>query len=396
VVSRSVMLREASLALLLLFASACSGSDDAGGQATGGGAGAAGSGGAAGAGLAGAGGAGEAGASAECVLLGAAFEEALAAARAKTGSRDAALAVSTPACGLHSYADGESGLSGNELFRIGSVTKTYVSAAILRLVEEGKLSLDATMDAWVSGVPNGDAITVRMLLNHTSGVFNYTTDPVVLSDLKQAWTPEELVQQAAGHAPTSEPGASWSYSNTNYVILGIIAEKISGKGIAELIRSELLAAHALEATFFDGEEPLPITLAPGYSSSGADNSYAVHPSITWTAGAIAASAADTARWIELFATGKVLGASAQAELTTTVSTPSPTLRYGLGLLVLSTAATGGLGPALGHDGSINGYHTHAFHLPDVQATVVSIVNQDGASPNDLTAAAFEVLRKVQP
>ena len=139
-------------------------------------------------------------------------------ARAQTGSRDAALALTTPECGSVTYVSGASGLTGSELFRIGSVTKPYVATVVLQLVAEGKLSLDDKLDAWVTGVPNGSAITVRMLLNHTSGIFNYTTDPTFLAEPQKKRTPGELVQLAASHGAVDPPGSKWNYSNTNYIL----------------------------------------------------------------------------------------------------------------------------------------------------------------------------------
>lgn len=315
------------------------------------------------------------------------LQSALDGARAKTGSKDAAMAVTTPACGSVTYVSGESGLTGSELFRIGSVTKTYVAAVVLGLVGAGKLSLDDELEQWVSGVPNGSTITVRMLLNHTSGIFNYTEDPSVLSDLTKQWTPEELVAAAAAHGAVDPPGTKWKYSNTNYVCLGIIAEKVGGKGIAEQIRAELLLPGKLEHTFFDGEEALGGALAPGFATDGTDVTTLIDPSLPWAAGAMTATPADTAKWIERLATGNVLAPAQQAEMEKGEQV-APNVSYGLGLLMLGPALTAGAGQGFGHDGSIDGYHTQAFHFRESKTTIVSIVNQDGADPNEITLAAL--------
>lgn len=381
------------LAVAFLFFVACSGNHDGSGSSgtggvggTGGAAGTGGSGGAAGAG----GAAGTGGQSAECAALGQKLQAALDQARQSTGSRDAALAVTTEKCGTNAFVSGESKLTGSELFRIGSVTKTYVSAVVLRLVGAGKLSLDDKLDGWVSGVPNGSAITVRMLLNHTSGIFSYTQDPSFLSDLTKAWTPDELVQLAASHGAVNPPGTKWDYSNTNYVCLGIIAEKVGGGPIAQQIRAQLLAPNQLDHTFFDGGEKLGDTLAPGFAKDGTDSTYALHPSGPWAAGAMTATVADTARWIELYATGKAVPPAQQAEMEKGEAVGS-NVTYGLGVMMLDAAITGGAGKAYGHNGSINGYHTQAFHFRDSKTTIVSIVNQDGADANDVTVAALTTL-----
>lgn len=377
---------------LLCFAllTACGSSDDSspGGGGSGAVGGAGGAGGNAGSGGS-AGSAGAAGSSA-CALLDEKLQAALEGARTKTGSRDAALAVTTPECGTKSYVSGDSGLTGAELFRIGSVTKTYVAAVILRLVGAGKLSLDDHLDKWVSGVPNGDAISVRMLLNHTSGIFNYTEDAGFLGDLQKKWTPDELVALAAAHGAVNPPGTTWKYSNTNYVCLGIIAEKVAGSAIAQQIRAELLTPNQLAHTFFDGQEPLGDPLAPGFSQLGTEVTTAVDPSGPWAAGAMTATVADTARWIELFGSGAVVSPALAAEVEKGESV-APNVSYGLGMMMLEAAITAGAGKAYGHNGSINGYHTQAFHFRDTKTSIVSVVNQDGANPNDVTLAALQTL-----
>ncbi|MFO0564719.1 MAG: serine hydrolase domain-containing protein [Polyangiaceae bacterium] len=387
----------ALLAACLLFG--CGSSDDSGGgggkSGTGGSAGVGGSGatggsggasGSAGAGASG----GSGGSSAACTERATALGDALESARVKEKSRDAALAVISEDCGVQSFVRGDSNLTGAELFRIGSVTKTYVASIVLGLVGAGKLSLDDKLDTWVTGVPNGNAITLRMLLNHTSGIFNYTSDASFLADLGKVWQPEELVALASAHGAVDPPGSVWKYSNTNYICLGIIAEKVGQKGIAEQIREKLLSPNQLAHTFLDGEEALGDPLAPGFTQNGSDATNAIHPSGPWTAGAMTATTEDTAKWIRNLVTGKVLAAAQQTEMEKGEPVASG-VSYGLGLLMLDAALSGGAGKGLGHDGSINGYHTQAFHFRESNTTIVSIVNQDGADPNTVMAAALGVL-----
>src|SRR4051794_32836862 len=115
-------------------------------------------------------------------------------------------------------------------FRVGSVTKTFVATAALELVGEGKLGLDDTVERWLPGlVPNGPKITVRELLNHTSGIFDFTNDrgfiARVLWKPAEAWTPRQLIRTGTAHRPLFAPGATWSYSNTGYILLGLIVEE---------------------------------------------------------------------------------------------------------------------------------------------------------------------------
>ena len=128
-------------------------------------------------------------------------------------------------------------------FRIGSVTKTFVAAVALQLVGERRLSLSDTVEERLPGlVPGGDKITLRELLQHTSGLYDYTNDPRTFApylkgNLAFAWKPKQLVATAVAHAPLFDPGAQWSYSNTNDVLLGLIVEAVTKNGLAnELAR----------------------------------------------------------------------------------------------------------------------------------------------------------------
>jgi len=119
-------------------------------------------------------------------------------------------------------------------FRVGSITKTFVSTVVLQLAGEGRLALDDTLERWLPGlVPNGQAITIAQLLNHTSGLFDYTLDPAVLrpylrGDLRFDWPPRQLVARAITHPPLFAPAARWSYSNTGYVLLGLVVQAATG------------------------------------------------------------------------------------------------------------------------------------------------------------------------
>src|SRR5262245_2967366 len=131
-------------------------------------------------------------------------------------------------------------LTPRDEFRMGSNTKTMVATVILQLVAEHRLRLTDPASRWLPGlIPNGSAITLRTLLNHTSGLFNYTFDPDVLKAFTgqdtTVWTPPQLIAAAVRHAPLFAPGTSYSYSNTNYVALGLIAEHATGQILGDLI-----------------------------------------------------------------------------------------------------------------------------------------------------------------
>ena len=122
-------------------------------------------------------------------------------------------------------------------FRAGSVTKTFTGNLALQLVDQGRLSLEDPVSKYVEGVPDGERITVRMLLNHSSGLFNYGADmalnETITADPHKVWTPAELVAAAVSNPPYFPPGEGCAYSNTNYVLLGMIVEKVTGRGFED-------------------------------------------------------------------------------------------------------------------------------------------------------------------
>ena len=313
--------------------------------------------------------------------------------RARDRDTNAVLAVKNPDCGVRVLRSGPTKLTGTELHRIGSVTKTYVAAVVLTLAQEGALGLDDAVSKWVAGVPNGDVITLRQLLNHTSGVFNYTEDKPLLTEAvtkDHAWSPRELLNVAFTHPPYAAPGEHWHYSNTNYILLGLVGEAAGGAKIGELVRSRVLTPIGAKATFFDGEEAVSGELALGTDASGNDMRK-VGPSWAWAAGAMLATPADVVAWTEKLGSGAFYTVAMEEEVTRGVRTPEPTMSYGLGMMILDSRATGGAGTAYGHAGDTPGYHTQAFYFKAVKTTIVSIVDSDAASANDITAAALAVL-----
>ena len=144
-------------------------------------------------------------------------------------------------------------MRGDERFRIGSITKTFVATLVLLLVEDGALRLDDTVERWLPGlVPAGREMTVRDLLSHTSGLFDYVEDDRVLRDHERRWTPRELVSIAVAHPPErSPPGRSFAYSSTNYIVLGLIAEEAGGASLSQQLRRRLFTPLGLRHTSFN-------------------------------------------------------------------------------------------------------------------------------------------------
>ncbi|MBW2455561.1 MAG: beta-lactamase family protein [Deltaproteobacteria bacterium] len=346
----------------------------------------------------GAGGGGGAGGDESCALLAGQLQAALdqsLAVEARAGGT--AAAVITPDCGLWEGTAGEANagvpLEPTHLLRIGSVTKTYVAATVLKLVAGGSLSLDDTLDNWVTGVPNGDTITVRQLLNHTAGVYSYTEDTAYMNGVAAnpdtPVEPQDMVDVAINHGADFPPGTSWSYSNTGYILLGMIIEAVVAGSVGPEIRSQVLDPQGLEATFLDGEEPLGGELAHGFDAIGIDATNTLHPSVPWTAGSMVATAGDAARWMTALYGGDVLEPAEQSAMLEAEDLGSG-MEYGLGTFILSPPASPW--PAQGHTGGIPGFLTNAFYFPDHDTAIATVVNSQAGDPAAaLAALAMQVL-----
>jgi D-alanyl-D-alanine carboxypeptidase len=311
---------------------------------------------------------------------------------------EAVLAVSTPDCGKQVLVSSDNPkITTSSLHRIGSITMTYVSVVILSLVKDGRLKLTDTIDSfgvWPIGAPSQQQITVRQLLNHTSGIYNYTDDSSF--DASNAYTPAQLVAIAQSNTPYAAPGAAFHYSNTNYVLLGMIAEKVANKTIGALVRERALVPAGLNATFFPGEETVTGTFAPGLSSAGNDVTNAEDPSSSWAAGAMVATPGDVLDWMDALYGGKVLDTNELSELLDSGGTSTGDtngVRYGLGVMEYPAAIAGTTGPSLGHDGAIRGYRSQASYFTQKQTGVVLIGDATDADVNTAFIAVLAALQK---
>jgi D-alanyl-D-alanine carboxypeptidase len=274
-------------------------------------------------------------------------------------------------------------LRATDRFRVASVTKPFVATLVLQLVGEGKLHLGDSLESRLPGlVPNGDRITIRQLLNHTSGLFDYQGDEAfvnaVIADPAREWSPRELVSIATAHAPMFPPGTGWSYSNTNYVLLGLVVEAVTGKTIGEQLREQIFHPLGLAATSFPSGTEIEGEHARGYIgfatlpslSSGTlmDVTSVVSPSIGWAAGGIVSNGDDLTKFFSALLGGRLL----RPDLLAAMRTVAPGSSYGLGLLKVQTPC----GRAFGHLGDGPGYRTVAYASPNGRRVVVVMVNVD--------------------
>ena len=190
-------------------------------------------------------------------------------------------------------------------FRAGSVTKTFVATVTLQLAGEGTLSLDDTVEHWLPGlVPGGAAISVRQLLDHTSGLFDYTEDPRVFApylagNLDFRWQPRQLVRIAVSHPPLFPPGAAWSYSNTGYVLVGMIIEAATSHRLEAELQRRIFRPLRLDATSFATGSAIDGAHAHGYTDlgSGLADITGLSQSWAWAAGAVVSTADDLATFV---------------------------------------------------------------------------------------------------
>lgn len=266
--------------------------------------------------------------------------------------------------------------------RMGSNTKTMMATLVLQLVGEGKLTLTDPVDKWLPGrIPNGRAITLRMLLNHTSGLFDYTQDPVMLTSIlgtdRRPRSAAQLLDLGTGHDPLFAPGSSWSYSNTNYIAVGAVLEKVTGQSLADLVQDRIARPLRLKDTYLatgstwrgphaHGYEPDAAHMPPdvpdelrNYGGARHDGHVDVSANSPWwagAAGAVVSSAADWDRFYNALFAGKLLPAAQLAQMRATVpifpdQPDGP--GYGLGIETGQTAC----GTVWSHDGGIPGYLT---------------------------------------
>jgi D-alanyl-D-alanine carboxypeptidase len=262
-------------------------------------------------------------------------------------------------------------------FRIASLTKTYVAAVVLQLVREQKLALDDSVERWLPGmVPNGRAITIRQLLNHTSGLYDYWKDErffrQLLKNPAEAWPSRRLVEIAASHDPLFAPGARWAYSNTNYILAGLIVEAAGGRPLQVELRERLFTPLGLRETSYPDTPRIDGQHARGYlvlDKPPAQDVTAVTPTAAGAAGALVSTAGDVSRYYRALLAGRVIGTDQLREMQTTVAT-GKSFRYGLGLARYQMSC----GPAWGHQGEFAGYLTVAVTGGDGQRQAVVFAN----------------------
>jgi D-alanyl-D-alanine carboxypeptidase len=275
-------------------------------------------------------------------------------------------------------------MQATDRFRIASVTKTFVATAVLQLAAEGPLRLGDPVERWLPGlVPNGASITLRQLLNHTSGLFNVNEDDdfkqALIADPGRSWSPRDVLAVAFSHPPLFAPGTNWSYSNTNYVVLGLVIEAATGGTLEQELEQRILTPLKLDATSFPTSAAIEGPFAHGYvgphpglpiaRGTLLDVSTILSPSFAWGSGNMVSNAPDLTHFFAALLRGRLLPARQLAEMKTGSSGNAV---YGLGLRTTYAPC----GTAVGHEGDIPGYRTAVWATPNGRRVAVAMVNID--------------------
>ncbi|MDQ2586971.1 serine hydrolase domain-containing protein [Saccharothrix yanglingensis] len=280
-------------------------------------------------------------------------------------------------------------------FRVGSITKTFVSTVVLQLVGEGSVGLDEPVSRHLPGLlPDGDRITVRNLLQHTSGLYDYTdalpSDPEGYEAIRyRTWAPAELVALSTARPLDFRPGTGWNYSNTNYVVAGLLVEKVTGRPYGEAVARRVLRPLGLRHTHVPGAAvAIPGPHAHGYQRlrGEVDDITRINPSVAHAAGGMISTTADLDRFAEALLEGRLLRPAQQAELTKLIPVAG---EYGLGV-ERSTLPCGV--EVWGHGGGIPGYSSLVVGTADAR-TRLTVSLTSAPDPGPITGAE-ELLAEV--
>ncbi|MGC4750414.1 serine hydrolase domain-containing protein [Micromonospora sp. DT201] len=283
-------------------------------------------------------------------------------------------------------------------FRAGSITKTFTATVVLQLVAEGRLRLDDPVEAWLPGaVPDGHRITVRHLLNHTSGLYDYLRtlpmppSPEFLTNRWRTWTPDELVARAVANPPTSDPpGSTFAYSNTGYLLLGQIVEQVTGRSYGEEIERRIIRPLRMHSTSLPGTSPrIPGPHPHGYVPITQDGDLLdytqMNPTVMGAGGEIISTTTDLNRFFAALLNERLLPGHLLDEMTTPAVQGKT---YGLGLAWRDTTCGTRI---YGHDGDALTYQSWSFSTQDTHHQVTVALTPDFRS--DLDDAVDTLLDK---
>jgi D-alanyl-D-alanine carboxypeptidase len=294
----------------------------------------------------------------------------------------------------------------------GSIGKTYVAAVMLQLVQEGRVDLDAGIgrwfgkESWFERLPNAKEITLRMLMNHTSGIPEHVLMEEFIASLRKepdrVWKPEELIAFVLGKEPLFPAGKGWSYADTNYILVGMIIERVTKNSFYNELNRRILKPLRLNNTIPSDRRLLP-GLIIGYSRPGSpfgfegrvvsDDRLIINPQMEWTGGGLLSNAEDLARWAKALYEGRVLKRAYLAQMLEAVEAKTGKGdKYGLGVQVRESR----WGVTYGHGGWFPGYLSEMEYFPQHRVAIAVQFNTDavrklGKFPRGFVAEIAQVI-----
>lgn len=291
----------------------------------------------------------------------------------------------------YSDRDAKTPMKPTDRMLAGSTGKTFAVSTALQLVKEGKIGLDDKIEkylgteTWFARLPNAREITVRQLMNHTSGLVRYEFKDTFTKDLtanpEKSWKPAELLSYLLDEKAPFEAGKGWDYSDTNYIVLGMIIEKVTGKRFYDGANKRVVKKLKLANTI--PQDGLVLKgVVQGYAGDKnpfggkdemiANGKFVINPQFEWTGGGWASTGEGLARWAKMMYEGKAFDARLLPQMLDGVAAPmlGRDAKYGLGVIIRQTSA----GTAYGHSGFFPGYMTEMMYFPDKKIAVAVQVN----------------------
>ena len=269
-------------------------------------------------------------------------------------------------------------------YRIGSVTKQFTAACILQLAEQGKLNLDNTLVKYIPNYPKGDSITIHMLLNHTSGIVNYTALPEFWPKAILTLSTDSMIALFKNKPLDFSPGTKWNYSNSGFFLLGVIVEKASGKKFDEYLQEQIIKKIALKNTFMDNLDSVLAFRAKGYTKNRAgvwQHAMQISMEGPYSAGAMVSTVDDLYHWTKALHSNKVLLAASTQKMLTPYKN---NYGYGIGIDSLKKHKR------VSHSGGIPGFASYLSYFPD-DDVCVAIISNNGSNSSAVGIALQSIL-----
>ncbi len=322
----------------------------------------------------------------------------LAESHAPSASFAVIRGMDTLAFGAHGLANVEAwrAPTATTIYEIGSITKQFTSAAIMKLVEQGRVKLDDDLSTYVPQFPlHGKRVSIRQLLNHTSGIHSYTSSPGWAKTWNDQLSPDAIVTFVAADTFDFAPGTAYRYNNTGYVLLGMVIEKASGQKYANFLDAQFFKPLGLRSTSYCPSKTMNPAFALGYSKTpnGTARAQFMDLSHPFSAGALCSTVGDFVKWQRALDGGQVVSPASYARMSTADSLNNGRkISYGFGLVpgVFNGHKT------VSHTGGIPGFATAATYVPDDSLSIVVYTNYDGESPQALVQNLLRVAYGVAP